>query len=209
MNNNFEPWTKYPDLTLDRLSALANIIRSVWHDTTQLHDTAGGDTNWSLGCRVYVRTCHAIREASKTRPWLTILPELERLRFSFAVGSVPFRFFRGNADEPPERYLIITPGELHHRQLSLEGMRRFDSVLRLAVEVDRATREVLSVNLVEMDDAGNITDTYAIPFVIAPADVTPMQVKPVDLAAPIVEPLKTPEQEKQKEKKPGEVGKAR
>lgn len=207
--NNFEPSTKYNDLTRDRLSAIANIIRNVRRDALKLHDTANGDNEWSLGCRVYARTCHAIRETAKKQPWLTILPEPETLRFSFAIGSVPFRFYKGAPDDPPERYLITTYGELHHRQmlLEMEGLPLLDTTLRLAVEVDPVTRQVSSVSLVEMDEARNIIETYAIPFDVEPAALIPMEAKPVDLPAPTLEPLKTAEPEK--EKKPGEAEKAR
>jgi hypothetical protein len=210
--NNFEPWARYPDLTRDRLSAVAGIIRDVRRDAVQLHDTANGDNEWSLGCRVYVRTCHAIRKAAKDHPWLTILPEAEVLRFSFAIESVPFRFYKGASDDPPERYLIATYGELHHRQMSfeMEGLPPLDTTLRLAVEVDPATRLVSSVIFVEMDESGNITQTYAIPFDLEPDRVTPMQAKPIDLPPPILEPLKTAERNKQeKQEKRREAEKTR
>jgi hypothetical protein len=197
--NNFEPWTKYPDLTIDRLSALANVIRDVRRDAVRLHDPANGDTEWSLGCRVYTRTCHAIRLAATRYPWLKILPEAELLRFSFAVGSVTFRFYRGTPDDPPEPYLITTYGELHHRQmlLQMEGLPPVDKTLRLAVEVDRGTRQVSGVSFVEMDDASNITETFAIPFDVEPGSVIPMQVQPVNLPPPTIEPLKTAEESRQ------------
>src|SRR5712692_5876690 len=114
--SQFQPWTKYPSLTRERLSAIANIIRCTRSETVALHDAVGGDSSWSLGCRVYSRTCHAITEAAKVYPWLTILHEAENLSFSFGVGSVPFRFYRGKPDDPPGRYLLRTFGELHHLQ---------------------------------------------------------------------------------------------
>jgi hypothetical protein len=196
--SDFRPWNKYPSLTKDRLSSIANIIRRVRSETVALHDAEGGDSEWSLGCRVYSRTCYAIRAAAKNYAWLTILFEAENLRFSFAIGSVPFRFYRGKPDDPPDRYLISTFGELHHLQaaLAIEGLRPVDKILRLAVETDGG-REVSVVSFVEMDEAGNVTETFIIPFEIEPANISPLQARPVDLPAPALEPLTNAEKQKQ------------
>lgn len=197
--SEFLPWIKYSPLTQDRLSTIANIIRHVRREAVVLHDPMGGDNEWSLGCRVYARTCHCIRVAAGDHQWLRILPEAENLSFSFAIGSIPFRFYRGKPDDPPGRYLIKTYGELHQLQtaLEIEGLRPLDKTLRLAVETD-ASREVSGVSFVEMDEAGNVTETYGIPFDIELSNITPIQVKPVDLPPPTLEPLKDEEQGKQK-----------
>jgi hypothetical protein len=200
--SQFLPWVKYSPLTQDRLSAIANIIRHVRRETVALHDPIGGDNEWSLGCRIYARTCHCIRGAANDHQWLTILPEAENLSFSFAIGSIPFRFYRGKPNDPPGRYLIKTYGELHQLQtaLEIEGLRPLDKILRLAVETD-ASREVSDVSFVETDEAGNVTETYRIPFDIEATNITPIQVKPVDLPPPTLEPLRDEEQEKQKKQK--------
>ena len=54
--SNFEPWQKYPDLTRDRLSVIATIIRDVRHRCVMLHEPDEGDGPWSLGCRAYEET---------------------------------------------------------------------------------------------------------------------------------------------------------
>ncbi len=198
--SDFKPWTKYPDLTEERLSILANIIRRVRSETIALHDPMGGDNEWSLACRSYSRTCHSIREATKSYRWLKELPEKESLRFSFGIGDIPFRFYRGKPDDPPEHYAIRTYGELRHIQsvLQFDGQRPpLDKVLRLAVEIDEA-REVSCVIFVEMDEAGNTTKTYIIPFGAAPGVVTPFEIKPVVLPPAVPEPLPTKEEEKKK-----------
>jgi hypothetical protein len=192
--SDFQPWSKYPDLTRERLSIVAGIIRQVSTETIVLHDATGGDNQWSLGCRIYSRTCFALRKAATQYEWLRILPEIEGLRFSFAIGSVSFRFYRGKPDDPPERYLMSTFGELHHLQgtLHIEGLRPIDKILRLAVEPDAA--EVCRVTFVEVDEAGNVTETYRIPL-DAGRKVTLLQAKPVDLPTPPLEPLKSEEEE--------------
>jgi hypothetical protein len=208
--SDFQPWSKYPDLTKERLSVIAGIIRRVRIETLALHDRGGGDNQWSLGCRIYSRTCHALREASSLYEWLTILPETETLRFSFAIGYVSFRFYRGKPDDPPERYLMSTYGELHHlqRTLQIEGLHPLDKVLRLAVEPD--TTEVCQVTFVEVDEGGNVTETYRIPMEAEEKKVTLLEAKPVDLPPPTLEPLKSEEEqleEKRREDTKGNVRK--
>ena len=105
-----------------------------------LHEPDEGDGPWSLGCRAYERICFAIRKASSIYNWLKILNEKSSLAFSFAVGNVPFRFYRGNPEEPPSHYQSKSYGEVHHIQLCLElelggELMSLDGVLRLAVEI--------------------------------------------------------------------------
>lgn len=210
----FEPWVKYSDLTQERLSIVAEIIRRVRHEAVMAHEPDKGDTNWDLGCRVYSRTCFALRiEAPNYPDWLTILPETKMLQFSFAIGTVPFRFYRGTPDDPPDRYVICSFGELHHQQmcLELEGLRPSDNVLRIAVETSRMTLEVTHVSVVEVDTAGNPIGAYLIPpvqrtaapvVVITPQTAPPTA--PVELAPPPIEPLEKIEEVAEAESQNGE-----
>ncbi len=201
----FEPWMKYPDLTRDRLSTI-RIIRRVRRETVALHDPEQGDGPWSLGCRAYERICFALKQAAGQHDWLSVLQDAQYLEFSFAIGTVPFRFYRGKPDEPPDNYLFKTFGELQHLQLCLEieGLRPIDNILRLAVETD-ATREVSAVTLVELDDAGNALSVYPVPLDGVIQNVTPIQAPTVDLPPVIAEPLAN-EEEKQKQKKENGFG---
>lgn len=189
----FEPWSKYPDLTKERLSVVADIIRKVRHEAVLSHEPEKGDTNWGLGCRTYERTCSAFRaEAPKYADWFAILPETRALQFSFAIGAVPFRFYRGTPNDPPDRYTICSYGELHHQQwcLALEGLRPPDNVLRLAIETNPMTLEVTVVSVVEVDTAGNPIASYLIPFKQRSTPVVSvMQTKPVELAPPQIQAL--------------------
>jgi hypothetical protein len=199
MSLDFEPWTRYTPLTQERLSVIATAIRDVRHGTVLLHEPDNGDSEWSLGCRVYSRTCHRIRLAAQRYDWLAILEDEKPLRFAFAIGSIPFRFYRGDADDPPSRYLMTTYAELHQQQLALELgiVIPTDQILRLAVETD-AKRQVSSVILVEMDQSGNLTGTYSIPFDIQPTNVVPLQSKGVDLPPLTLEPLMKDEEKREK-----------
>ncbi|OFW18865.1 MAG: hypothetical protein A3H27_04400 [Acidobacteria bacterium RIFCSPLOWO2_02_FULL_59_13] len=194
----FEPWTKYPPLIKERLSPIAGIIRRVREQTVALHDPLGGDDELCLGCRIYSRICHAIRQAVKEYDWLTIVREDDKpLRFIFAIGSVPIRFYHGQAGDPPARYLLTSPAEARQQNLALEfdGITFEDEKLRLAVETD-AQRHVSTITLVAMDQFGNAIEGYSIPFGIEPGNVTQIQAKPIDLAPPQVKPLKSEKDEK-------------
>jgi len=199
MMDTFEPWSKYPPLEKERLTITAKILQTVRHEAVLLHEPGAGDNEWSLGCRVYARECHAVRAAAEKYSWLTILPEAEPLRFTFAIGTIPIRFYRGGATDAPGHYLEKTFAELHQQQLALQidGLRLVDHVLRLAVEID-VTGEVEHVILVEMDTAGEVTETYRIPFDGEAGKVTPLQPKPVELGPPQIEPLTAEEGEAKK-----------
>jgi hypothetical protein len=200
MLDTFEPWSKYPPLEEDRLSVIAKILQTVRHEAMLLHEPGAGDNEWSLGCRVYARECHAVRAAADKHAWLTILYEEDKpLRFTFAIGTVPIRFYRGGATDVPGHYVERTFAELHQQQLAfqIDGLRLIDRILRLAVEID-ATGEVESVILVEMDTAGNVTETYRVPLDVAAGKVTPLQPKPVELGAPQVEALADENEAKEK-----------
>ena len=152
-------------------------------------------------CRAYERTCAAIRKAAITYNWLRILPEKSSLGFSFAVGNVPFRFYRGDPEEPPFHYQSKSYGEIHHIQLLLaldSGFHSLDGVLRLAVETNNL--EVSTVTLVEMDGDGNPLDSYQIPFNEGESNLVSIQTPPpVDLPPVVAEPLKK-EDEKKRER---------
>ena|ERR1700726_277358 len=190
MSDKFRPWTEYPSLTQRRLSDIAELIRISRHEAVLLHDPTAGDNEWSLGCRVYARTCNSLRSAAKDRKWLTILHEDEKpLRFTFAIGSIPIKFYRGGAGDPPSHYLNVPAAELQQQQLAfkIDGISLVDHLLRLAVATD-ASREVSSVVLVKIDMAGNVFDTYRIAFPDEHENVGPLRPKPVDLGPPPLEP---------------------
>jgi hypothetical protein len=194
---NFEPWVAYPALTVDRLSIIAGVIRRVRHEAVTLHEPEDGDTAWSLGCRIYSRTCFALKNAASGYDWLTVVAEAEPLCFTFAIGSIPFKFYRGSPDDPPSRLLEMTFGELRHQQLAfdIEGIRLVDKILRVAVEAF-PNGEVSSISVVEMDKAGVVTGTYCIPAEFELNNVTPLQAKPVDLPAPTLEPIEDSREQK-------------
>jgi hypothetical protein len=164
-----------------------------------LHDPDEGDGAWSLGCRAYERIGFAIRKANITYNWLKTLPEKSALAFSFAIGNVPFRFYRGNAEEPPFHYQSKSYGEVHHVQLCLAldlggEITALEGVLRLAVEISEL--EVSTVTLVEVDSDGKPIDSYVIPFDEGNNNIVSIEAPPPIITPPaIAEPL---EQEEEK-----------
>lgn len=188
--NNFEPWVKYQSLTADRLSFVAEIIRSTRAQTVNLWDPAAGERSWDLGCRVYSRTCAALRKAAENCDWLTILEKSDSLRFAFAIGVVPIRFFHGDAETAPTHYLIATPAEAKQQALALkfEGLIIDDEIFRIAVETG-SDQLVSAVTLVTMDPDRTAIEGYSIPLGVEPR--TPELPAPLNVPPPIVVPLES------------------
>jgi hypothetical protein len=188
-----KPWLKYPDLKQEYLTVIANTLRRVRSECVALHEPENGDGNWSLGSRVYERSFYAIKELAKTVDWLTINPELYALAFSFCIGSVPLRIYKGEPDDPPSRYLSKSEGEQLAFQLCIEfdGLPTVDTMLRLAVTVD-ATREARWVTLVEIDEQKEVVGMYSIPFEGEASNITPLQapkVPPVSMPPAVAVPI--------------------
>jgi hypothetical protein len=199
----FIPWEKYPDLKSERLSVLEGIIRRVREGVASSHEPKDGDGAWGFGCRAYERTCFAITNAIPANSWLTILPDKSKpLRFTFAVGNVPFRFYRGDPNDPPSRHLSCTFEEFRQQRLAIELGVPIDSMLRLAVETD-AEGKVSQVSVVELDASGNVMGTYAIPSGVQP-NVVPFRAKPIDTAPPTVEPIQTEPEQREERNASGE-----
>jgi hypothetical protein len=186
MINDLTPTSKYPALTDDKLSTIADALRDVRNKTLELYDPLGGDDTWSHGCRAYSRSRYALAQLSQRHTWLSIVEEDARLRFTFAIEGIPIRFYRGSPDDPPANYLVTTYGELAQRQLFEH--RDLDKILRIAVETDREGR-VSTVKLVELDNAGEATGVYLIPFGVPATRVTPLEAKPVHVEPVELQPI--------------------
>jgi hypothetical protein len=202
MENNWNPCTDYPELRHEYLSIIAGIIRQARKNTLELYDAAGGDDPWSHGCRASVRSVFALKQASKNYPWLTVVQEEHPRRATFAVRGRPFRFYRGIPEEPPTNYLSTTFAEIRQLQwvLKLDGLRPIDKILRIAVETNQEG-ETTGITLVEVDEVGNVTNSYAIPLAIAMSNLIPAQAPAIDVKPPVVEPKKTDQQKAQEKAK--------
>lgn len=188
--SEFNPKQKY-GLTDDKLSSIANALGDVRDNALSLYNPCEGDDAWCLGCQVYSRSRFRLRRLSERFSWLTIVREEENLRFTFAIDGLPIRFYKGSPDDPPAHYISVTYGEIAQRQLFEH--RRLDKILRIAVETDREGH-VNSVKLVELDEAGEATGVYLIPFDISPSNVAPLESKPIHLNPVEVEPRRDEQQ---------------
>jgi hypothetical protein len=161
------PTDFHPGLTESRLMAIGSIIRGARHRAVMHHEPSKGDDEWVLGCRAYRWQCFDVASAADKNPeWLSIIEggseveeghtTLSGLRFTFAVGGVPLRFYRGSADEVPARSLRRSYVELERHQQAFEFVTEptADACLRLAVETDD-TGDVSRIVLIQVDAEGN------------------------------------------------------
>lgn len=197
MSNDFRPTTKYPSLTDERLSLIAEALQQVRNTALSLYDPLNGDGPWGLGTRVYERSCFRLKQLSQQHSWLTVIEEEPKPRFTFAIEGLPLRFYKGSPEDPPLNYLVTTYGELLQRQL-FPDFRPLDKILRIAIETNLEGR-VSRAKLVELDETGEATGVYEIPFAAARSNVLPLESKPVHLEPVTVEPIAL--QEPQAEKK--------
>ena len=100
-----KPWEFHPDLTQDRLVAVAQLIASGRDAALEIYDPVRGFNGWLLGCCAYqfgrVRIQRAVEEQSL--PWLGISRGTRH--FIFQIGAVPVRFYRDDPDDPSEKVL--------------------------------------------------------------------------------------------------------
>jgi hypothetical protein len=200
----FEPWSSYPPLTLERLVTVASLMRDVRNEAVLVHDVGAGDSTWSLGCRIYSRTMATINRESLSTSWLRVLPESQALRFTFTIGSLPVKFYKGEPADIPGRCLVQSFAELKQMKLAFdaEGIRATHR-LRLAVEAD-SFGNTTSITLVEVDDAGKPTRTFEIP--LDTANVVVMRPKPINLNPPVLEVIKDTTKEVKREEAGGKLG---
>jgi hypothetical protein len=126
-----------------------------------------------------------MRSASFSIPWLTVLPESQALRFTFAVGTVPLKFYRGDVDDVPQKYLEPSFTELRQMDLAFktDGIDS-TNLLRIAVEPD-ASGKTSTVTLVEVEESGIPLRVFQIP--LDSANVIEMKPKPINLEPPTLE----------------------
>lgn len=211
---SMKPTDLHPSLTEDRLIHIGNIIREARHRAVTHHEPSNGDDGWVLGCRAYRWQCFDVAaEADRNPEWLSVVEggfevqpgqtTLSGLRFTFAVAGVPLRFYRGSADEVPERSLRRSYIELQRHQQAFEFVQQPDpdACLRLAVETDDLG-EVTRVVLVQVDAEGHpINEGWTVPAVEQrPARIVPFpRSAGADLGAPNVESKKEDERKKKKD----------
>jgi hypothetical protein len=183
------PWDFHPDLSSGRLQLLAKVLRDIRREAIALHDPAGGDTSWSLGCRIYARsTTMLVHAADQLWPWLTIVQG--NLEFIFQVGAVPLRFFHGEADRPDAAHLRAVDAEAKQLEFAFGGVRS-ELVWRLVVETDIAG-EANDIVLIGSNSKGEVGCSYPIPRLDDSVSIfeprRPIANAGVELPPPVVTP---------------------
>lgn len=135
------------------------VLREARYRSLALHDPLAGDNNWSLGCRIYARSCNALLEASRQWDWLGIVEEGQQ--FIFRIGAVPVRFFHGDSESPTNRNLEVAPVEALQIEMCY-GDNRVDLIWRIAVETNQVG-EVRRIVLIGAHSAGGIDIHFPIP----------------------------------------------
>lgn len=131
------PWEYHPDLTEERLKTVAAMLVDGRHAALERYDEEAGDNGWTHGCRAFQFCRHRVLQAidSGDYVWLTAIDRT--LQLIFKIGDVPVRIYKGDAEEPTDRTLKQSFGEL--RQLEIlfpEHDEGRDLAYRFAVETD-------------------------------------------------------------------------
>ena len=131
------PWEYHSDLTEDRLKAVAAMLVDGRHAALERYDAEAGDNGWTHGCRAFQFCRHRVLQTidSGDHPWLTAIDRT--LQLIFKIGEVPVRIYKGEAEDPTDRTLKQSFGEL--RQLEMlfpEHDEGRDLAYRFAVETD-------------------------------------------------------------------------
>ncbi len=130
------PWDLHPDLTRERLIAAALLIAQGRWDALSVHNPALGDNGWTLGCKAFQFARFQItrRAGLEGYEWLEIVDPTMQLIFN--IGTVPFRFYKGEADAPSDRTLRQTYSELAQLSFAFGDEKAGDIAHRFAVETD-------------------------------------------------------------------------
>lgn len=131
------PWEYHPDMSEERLSAVASLLASGRGTALDRHDPAIGCDGWTLGVEAFNFGRHRINAAEGTPgfEWLSV-PDPSR-RLQFRMGDVPMRFYRGLASDPTPRMLADAPLEMEQYALPLGAAALLDGCkFRIAVETD-------------------------------------------------------------------------
>jgi hypothetical protein len=175
MTENWLPWLTYPGLTLDRLTAVGDLIRTARTEAVDDHNPVKGETNWSLGCRQYERTTFTLTWAQQELPWLRVASGDKGgpVHFVMCIGIHPVRFYRGDPDDVPQRYRQPSIPELIEQQqaLALDDAIPANRSLRIAIQNDPEGRPLI-ISLIDIDDTtGETINRFTIPSAATAAEV--------------------------------------
>ena len=154
------PWEFHNDLSLDRLQQIGKVLRDVREGAIRLHDPAGGDSRWSLGVRIYARSCEILqRTGSELWEWFNVVSE--PLEFVFTVGSVPLRFCHDDPDRIGANHLRVSDFEGQQIEIAF-GDNAADLIWRIVVETS-AGGDTKQITLIGAKPTGEVHCKFIIP----------------------------------------------
>jgi hypothetical protein len=117
---NIKPWEINPNLSKERIIAIANLITDVRAEVIERHDTELGDSPLSLGIRNYecCRNRIIMTAIEGSHDWLSI--QTATGRFTFRLGKTPVRFVRNDPEQLPSEKLVPTEQTKHQMNLLSE-----------------------------------------------------------------------------------------
>lgn len=180
------PWEINDALLPDRLQAIAVAAKNQRNMVIDL-TVEGRDSPWCLGCRAYSWTCSVLTEMAVDCHWLRC--RAGGLAFTFYVDGIPFKFYRGKADEPKSNSLRSGVREM----LSVNRLDFLEKEIvqelegwfwLLAIDTDVDGR-VLEVVVFQANERGEIRHPWSIPLdgrVVAVSSISDLRREGVDQA---------------------------
>lgn len=197
-----EPTDFHPGLQQDRLRLLASVIAVCRRAALQLHDSAAGERNLSLGTRTWERACAAYEAlAADHSDWLNV--HREGNTFFVKVDGLPIKFHRDNPDDPSPRHSREHPAEKRAKQVAFQFLKDSStnapqiaagSHWRFFYQTDPETEEVIFLDLVRLDGNDAVADTWSVTLdepVSAIAAVADDKPEAIDQPPPTIGPKHT------------------
>ena len=195
---NWTPADDYPDLTLDRLVIVGNLLRNARDGAANDHHPDRYETSFSLGVSAWERSKGELVAASYLHPWLTIGQGggTGATHFIFQIGIYPIRFCHATAEEElPYRYrkLSFDEGRLQRQQgaLAMPGALPEGHSFRIGIVTNKETHRTVRIKLIEFDNiTSEIVREFLIPLAAATTTITPFvahQKQGVEVPPPAVE----------------------
>jgi hypothetical protein len=153
------PWNENPDLTEDRVVAIANRLKDIRDETVFHLEGLEHVGPWGKGCMVYDRQITDLNLWADDVPWLEVV--LDGMYFLMRVGNTPLKIYRGDSETPPDRTLHVNP----HEQLMFETMH--DTADNLIWRISTSThpdQSTAQMVLGRYTQGGECLGTWVIPI---------------------------------------------
>ncbi len=192
MHLNWNPTSISTCLADKYLTPIADRLWRVQEKLSRHVQPNEGDDSWVAGCTAYKRRCFALEHMQleeEFRPWLWA-GSVDG-HFTIKLDGFPVRIFRTPAEgEIPDRYVERSQMELAllGSALGTPSNEVPDYLYRIEV-VSTGFGKPVSIALVEVNSAGEVTNTYTIPR-SAPVKAS-VSIEPIRKRKPPVVPQET------------------